>query len=307
MNLKRKPKENSSSALNRKTKGEKVVYSIFFAIFFLYALALLYPIYYLIINSLQDGWLYNELQTVGINPFSVPWPMHFENYLEAFKMSATSADGSEVGMIMMYVNSIWICGLNVGLSVFMCCVTGYVMSKYTFKARGFIYAVIIFTMTIPVVGTTGSMFKLVNDLNIYNTPFHVMLTHLGGLGFNFLVMYGFFSNVSWSYAEAVFLDGGGHFTAFFKVILPQAKACILTLCIVAFISAWNDYMGNLLFLPSFPTVSSGLYLITRDAARDNQVPLSFAALIVSVVPVVVVFACFSDTIMKNFSVGGLKG
>ena len=120
-------------------------------------------------------------------------------------------------------------------------------------------------------------------------------------------MYGFFSNISWSYAEAVFLDGGGHFTAFFKIMLPQAKACILTLCIVAFIGNWNDYMTSLLFLPSYPTVASGLYLITRDAARDNQVPLSFAALVVSVVPVVVVFACFSDTIMKNFSVGGLKG
>lgn len=303
--IKRKPKENS--ALNRKTKSEKILYSIFFVIFVIYSILLLYPIYYLIVNSLQDGWLYNELQSVGVNPFAVPWPMHFENYIEAFKMTATSADGREVGMLMLYFNSAWICGLTVGLSVFMCCVTGYVMSKYTFKARGFIYGVIIFTMTIPVVGSTGSMFKLVNDLNIYNTPIHVLVIHLGGLGFNFLVMYGFFSNISWSYAEAVFLDGGGHFTAFFKIMLPQAKACILTLCIVAFIGVWNDYMTSLLFLPSYPTVASGLYLITRDAARDNQVPLSFAALVVSVVPVVVVFACFSDTIMKNFSVGGLKG
>lgn len=302
-----KNKKENVSILNRKTKGEKIVYSIFFILFVLYALSLLYPIFYLIVNSFQDGFLYGDLKTGDLNPFALPEIWHFENYINAFNMSATSASGETIYLPMMYVNSIWICGLTVLLSVFMCCVTGYVMSKYTFKARGFIYGVIIFTMTIPIVGSSGSMFKLVNDLNIYNTPFHVLLIHLGGLGFNFLVMYGFFSNISWSYAEAVFIDGGGDFTVFFRIMLPQAKACILTLCIVAFITEWNDYTAPLLFLPDYPTVASGLYLITRDAARDNQVPQSFAALIISIIPIIIIFACFSDTIMKNFSVGGLKG
>ena len=300
-------KKGKISILDNKTKGEKIVYSIFFVFFIVYALALLYPIYYLLVNSLQDGFLYADLKSGDLNPFALPETLHFENYIKAFEMSATTASGSTIYLPMMYLNSLWICGLTVGLSIFMCCVTGYVMSKYTFKARGFIYGVIIFTMTIPIVGSSGSMFKLVNDLGIYNTPFHVLLIHLGGLGFNFLVMYGFFSNISWSYAEAVFIDGGDDFTVFFKIMLPQAKACILTLCIVAFITEWNDYTAPLLYLPSYPTVASGLYLITRDAARNNDVPRSFAALIISTIPILVIFACSSDIIMKNFSVGGLKG
>ena len=302
-----KSNKDGNGLLDRKTKGEKIVYSIFFVLFVIYAIALIYPIFYLAVNSFQDGFLYNDLKTGDLNPFAFPEKWEIMNYIESFKMSATTASGNTVFLPTMYLNSIWICGLTVGLSVFMCCVTGYVMSKYTFKARGFIYGVIIFTMTIPVVGTSGSMFKLCNDLNLYNTVFQVLLLHLGGLGFNFLVMYGFFTNISWSYAEAVFIDGGGDFTVFFKIMLPQAKPCILTLCIVAFIGEWNNYMTPLLYLPDFPTVASGLYLITKDAVRDNQVPRSFAALIISVIPVIVVFATFSDTIMKNFSVGGLKG
>lgn len=300
-------KRTKISILDHKTKGEKIVYSIFFVLFIVYSLALLYPIYYLLVNSLQDGFLYADLKSGDLNPFALPQTLHFENYIKAFEMSATTASGETVYLPMMYVNSFWVCGLTVGLSVFMCCVTGYVMSKYTFKARGFIYGVIIFTMTIPIVGTSGSMFKLVNDLGIYNTPFHVLLIHLGGLGFDFLVMYGFFSNISWSYAEAVFIDGGDDFTVFFKIMLPQASPCILTLCIVSFIREWNDYTAPLLYLPDYPTVASGLYLITRDAARNNDVPRSFAALIISTIPILTIFACFSDVIMKNFSVGGLKG
>ena len=244
-----KIKKSSGNALSRKTKGEKIVYTIFLVLFIIYALMLIYPIYYLIINSFQDGFIYNDLKTGDLNPFAFPEIWHFENYIESLSMSATSASGNTIYLPTMYFNSLWICGLTVGLSVFMCCVTGYVMSKYTFKARGFIYGVIIFTMTIPVVGSSGSMFKLCNDLNIYNTVFHVLLVHLGGLGFNFLVMYGFFSNISWSYAEAVYIDGGGDFTVFFKIMLPQAKACILTLCIVAFITEWNDYVAPLMYLP----------------------------------------------------------
>lgn len=308
MDKKVKIKKSKDNILNRKTTGEKIVFSIFFVLFVLYAVALLYPVFYLFVNSFEDGFIYNYNKTSGThNPFAFPETWHFENYFEAFKMYAKDSNNNPVYLPMMYVNSFWICGLTVFCQIFTCCCTGYVFSKYHFKARNFMYGVIIFTMTIPIVGASGSMFKLVNDLGTYNTPMHVLTVHLGGLGFNFLVMYGFFSNVSWSYAEAVFIDGGNDFTAFFKIMLPQAKASIMTLCIVAFISEWNDYMSNLMYLPDYPTIASGLYLITRDAVRDNTVPTSFAALIVSILPMIALFIGFSDVIMKNFSVGGLKG
>lgn len=64
--------------------------------------------------------------------------------------------------------------------------TGYALSKYKFKLGGMIYAIIIFSMTVPTTGTTGATFKLVNDiLNIYDTPLYVILKHLNGTGLNF--------------------------------------------------------------------------------------------------------------------------
>ena len=187
--------------------------------------------------------------------------------------------------------------------------TGYVIAKYEFKGRNVIYAIAIFCMTIPIIGTTSSMLKLVNSdfLPIYNTPFYVLLTSLGGFGFNFMVMHAFFKNVSWNYVEAVLIDGGGHYTAFFKVMLPQAHSSIVTLVILALIGSWNDYSTPMMFLPDYPTVASGIYTITKSNQRSDNMPKLFAGLVLSFIPVLILFSIFSDRIMKNFSIGGLKG
>ncbi len=301
-------KKDDASILTQRTKNEKILYSIVFVIFVLYAITLIYPIVYLFLNSFHDAYTYTDLRVNGnVNPFAPPEVWHWENYADAFKISIKNSMNEDIYLPQMFFNSIWYCGIHVGEQVLMSCFTGYALAKYNFKSKSVIYALVIFSMTIPVVGTTASMFKLVNDLNIVNTPMYVIITSLSGWGFNFMVMYGFFKNVSWSYAEAVFLDGGGHCTAFFKVMLPQASMSILTLCIVAFITCWNDYMTPMLYMPDFPTIASGLYSIQLTTRRTGRMPYYYAGLIMSIVPIIILFACFSDVIMKNFSVGGLKG
>ena len=209
----------------------------------------------------------------------------------------------------MFFNSMWYCFIGVSAGVLMSTFTGYVIAKYEFKGRNVIYAIAIFCMTIPIIGTTSSMLKLVNSdyLPIYNTPFYVLLTSLGGFGFNFMVMHAFFKNVSWNYVEAVLIDGGGHYTAFFKVMLPQAHSSIVTLVILALIGSWNDYSTPMMFLPDYPTVASGIYTITKSNQRSDNMPKLFAGLVLSFIPALILFSIVSDRIMKNFSIGGLKG
>ncbi len=300
--------KDEASILTKRTKGEKVVYGVAFVVFAIYSLALLYPLVYLLINSFQDPTVYlNNRVQGGHSPFELPSVWKLQNYADAMKLCFYDTLGKPIYLPAMFFNSLWYCGIAVGGQVLMSCFTGYIMSKYQFKGREIIYALAIFSMTIPVVGNTGALFKLVADLNIYNSPMFLISVALGGWGFNFMVMYGFFQNVSWSYAEAVFLDGGGHFSAFFKVMLPQAKMSIVTLVIVAFIQSWNNYLTPLLYLPDYPTIASGLYQLKLTAVRASNMPYYYAGLMLSAIPVVVLYGCFSDVIMKNFSVGGLKG
>ena len=301
-------KNDDASILTQRTASERVLYTIMFIIFVIYSISLLYPLFYLLINSFNDSLTYSRNISTGKNVFSFPEVWHFENYVTAMNgMKMVNSVGDPIYLPEMFFNSVWYCGITIFGGVFISSCTGYVIAKYRFKARNFIYALVIFSMTIPIVGTAGATFKLFRQLNLYDSPLYVVVCSLGGFGFNFLIMYGFFNSISWSYAEAVFIDGGGHFSVFFKIMLPQAKMPMLTLAIMAFIGAWNDYMTPLLYLPDFPTIASGLYRIQASFLRSGLRTAYFAGLMLSILPVIILFSCFSDVIMKNFTMGGLKG
>ena len=76
---------------------------------------------------------------------------------------------------------------------------------------------------------------------------------------------------------------------------------------VSVVQLWNDYMEPTLFLQSYPTLSSGLYIFQLEMTRGTDYPLLFAGLIISVIPVIVMFICFQNTMMESMSVGGIKG
>lgn len=294
--------KEESAVLYKRSKGEKVIYVIMFCIFFVYAVSLVFPFLWLLVNSFQNRIIYQINMSDG-NAFALPKKLEIANYIYAFK--ELSYNGSNI--FNMFFNSIWYTGIHIAGNVLMCSFTGYCLAKYNFKGKNIIHTVIIFSMTIPIVGTTGAAFKLMSDLHIYNTPFYVILTSLSGIGMNFLILYGFFRNISWSYAEAAFMDGASHFTVFFKIMLPMARPIILTLSIMSGITYWNEYMNVLLYLPDYPTIASGLFSVSRTLPRLGNTPAYFAALVISLLPVLVVFSLFSDVIMKNFTVGGLKG
>lgn len=292
-------KESVSPAVTGRSRGEKVIFAIVFVLFLLYAISLIYPFVWMFINSLKGSLEYS-----GGNSFAFPKKPLFFNYIKAFKLLNLD-DGTT--FFDMIFNSVWYTLVSSVLSVFMCSITGYCLSKFEFGARKYIYAVAIFCMTIPIVGSMGSYFKLIGELGLYDSPLYAVVTHLSSWGFNFLVMYGFFKNVSWSYAEATLVDGGGHFTVFFKIMLPLALGPIVTLFTVAAVGNWNDYMTMILYIPSYPTLASGLYSFQANAIREINYPVYFAGLLITLVPVLILFACCSDIMMSNMSVGGIKG
>ncbi len=298
-------KIKSKDVLTSRGMRERIVFIIAFILFAAYAISLITPILYLFINSFQSKLeYYNNLGEKG-NAFSLPTVWKWQNYITALNgMYATDSFGKKIMLHEMFFNSMWYVAGSVSLGILGCCFTGYALAKYDFVGKKVIYGIIIFTMTIPIIGSTGASFKLMTELGIYNTPF-MLVTAFGGFGFNFLILYGFFKNLSWSYAEAVFIDGGGHFTVLFKVMLPMTKAPVFTLAVMATISAWNDYNTALLYMPDYPTVASGLYRIKQTFTDDT--PAYFAGLMMSMIPVIILFSCCSGTIMKNFTMGGLKG
>lgn len=299
--LRRKMKKTESALLYKRAKGEKVVFILAFVLFALYTVAMVFPFVWLFYTSFKSSYNYFEdVEALQIMAFPTKW--NWSNYSEAF----TKLEYNNTNLAGMFFNSIWYTAVVVVEGVFFSACTGYCLSKYEFKARGLIYFIAIFSMTIPVVGTLPASFRLSAGLGILNTPLQPIVTCAGGFGFNFLIMYAFYKNMPWSYAEAVFIDGGNDFIAFFKIMLPMAKAPMVTLAIISAISCWNDYTSIILFMPSYPTVASGLYYVYLNLF-DDYPTIYYAALFLSMIPILVVFSIFSEQIMQNMSVGGLKG
>lgn len=280
---------------------QNILFGFVFVLFSLYALSMIASFAILLMYSLENPIEY-EIE-LG-QTFSLPKELVFDNYVFAF----SEMEYRKTTFFGMVFNSVWYTAIATLCPLFSNACVAYAVSKYDFKLKNVYYAVIIFAMTIPIMGTTGAMMQLFADLNLYNKgPLLNITTSFVPGGMSFLVLYAFFRNVSWEYAEAVLIDGGGHFTVFFKIMLPMAVPAVGALALVNGIAAWNSYQDVLLFNPDWPTVASGLYGLSRTLPRLGNTPAYYAALVISIIPLLTVFITFSDKVMANFTVGGLKG
>ncbi len=209
-------------------------------------------------------------------------------------------------MVGMFMNSAWYAvGMTVG-NAFVCSLTAYVLARYSFPGARAIYYGILMMMLLPIVGTGGAAYKLYHALGLLNSPFFV-ITNAGGLGSVFLFLEGFYRNVAGSYAEAAEIDGAGHWTIYFKIIFPQALPMIAALSVMQFVGYWNDYSTAMLYLKDFPTLSLGLYRYEQEQVRGANMPVYFAGVVITIIPVLVIFSIFQNSIMEKVSFGGLKG
>ena len=290
-------KIQETNVLTSRSRGDKILFAVVFALFALYAASLIFSVLWMVMTSLKGS-----AEDFG---FELPREWLFSNYADSFEM-LNAGDGTTTFFGMIF-NSLWYTVTVTSLGVIMPCITGYVISKYEFPLKKVIFSVAITSMMIPVVGNTAANMKLVGELKIYDTPLFAVVSSLGGFGGNFLVYYGFFKSVSWSYSEAAQIDGANAFTVFFKIMLPQAIPIMMTYAITNSIFNWNEYQTIILYLPSFPTLASGLFDYKAKADRLGNIPIYFAGLVISMIPTIILFSAFSNKVMTTLSLGGLKG
>lgn len=280
-----------------KSNKKSAVFVVVFILFVLYAISLIAPFLWAFMNTFKT-----EEEFINNRTY---WPkvMDWTNYIDAFKQ--LSANNSN--MLVMLFNSVWWSVGGTLLAVASSTMSAYVVAKYKFPGRQVIYSIAIFTMMLPIVGAMPSQYTVYGALGILDNP-GMLLTTMGGFGFNFFVLYGFFKSLPWDYVEAAFLDGAGHLTTMLQVMLPMAMPVMTSLGVVAFINIWNDYNTPIVFLESYPTLSSGLYLYQNATMQHSvDIPLLFAGVLMSILPALALFIKFQNSIMNMSFGGGLKG
>ncbi len=275
---------------------EKIVLIVIFCFFLFYAITILFPLVWAFISSLKTDDEYYE------KVFALPKEWLFSNYIAAFKEYRIG----NTNLFGMIGNSLWLTFAGTFVGIMVSSATAYIIAKYPFWGNKLIYRVAIFTMIIPIVGNLPAMYKLVMSAGL-NNPLGILALYAGGFGFNFIILHGFYRSVSWTYAEAGFIDGASDWTVYWRIILPQALPCILSISILSCIGNWNDYMTPFLYLKDSPTLALGIYQVEIVQEFRSNIPIYYCAIILSVIPILIVFCCFQNTIMENTVAGGLKG
>ncbi len=285
----------AKSAHVKKPVLDIVLMWVMFVIFIIYAITLLYPFLWCLLNSFktQTDFLYN------VNGLPQEWTLI--NWIDSFTLTIDNG----ITIPIMYLNSIFITFGCTFFSLFSCSATAYILSKFEFPGKSAMYTFAIVIMMIPTMGSMASMYRLYNNIHLINTYTGVFITAMGGFGSGFLILYAFFKNLSWSYAEAAQIDGAGHFHIYFRIMLPIAMPALISVGVLLAIGFWNDYFTIYMYAPEKATIAYGIQRISAQAGVN--MPQVFAAMMLSIVPVLIVFACFQKTIMQNTAIGGLKG
>ncbi len=269
-----------------------------FILFALYSATLLFAWGWVLIQSLKDPDIYIT------DKLNFPDPIYFKNYLDAF--SSFYDPASQTDMLGMIINSLWYTFGSMAIQIASSVCVAYCVARFKFPGRNLLYTVAIISMMIPIVGSMPSAYRIYDALGILDSPL-IILKNLNAFGWNFIVIHGFMKNIPWSYAEAAYIDGCGHFGVFTRVMLPQVVSPVSALCVMSFINLWNDYTTPLLYFPSYPTLVTGLYIYEDQMGRLMNYPTLFAGVIISVIPVVALFIAFQKQILEINVSGGLKG
>ena len=282
--------------LEKRTAPERAIFTVVFVLFTMLAISIVYPFCWLFINSLKTDFAFRQ------NSFALPERIIFANYYNAM---AYSLNGNTI--VNMFFNSfINLVGI-VSLGLFFSCCTAYVLSKYNFRGREFLFNLALIIMIVPTIGSTAVVYKMWNVLHIYDTYFSVFFMASSGFATGFLLLYATFKNVSWTYAEAAFIDGSSHFRVFFEIMLPQVMPTVISILIITSIGVWNDYYTPFMYLPTKPTIAVGLYEIQSNAVTKQEYTMFFALMLISVLPIAILFVIMQNTIMENVVSGGIKG
>ncbi len=304
-------KSNSAAKLagfpirNKSHRQDRVVLIIFCVIFALYSLILLFPFYWILLNSLKTKGEFAQ------STWSFPVSLVFSNYGQLFQLQRYKFD-----VFAMFRNSLILCLIVPTMSTISTTLAAYVMAKYKFKGRTILFFIYMIPMIVSIAGTTSSTLNLFRQLGFDNMPFvGIAFMSASGTGLGFLLIHAVFKSVSDTYMEAARIDGAGHFRTFFQIMLPHAMGIIGTNWVLGFIGTWNDYITPRIFLgQEYMTIATGLekiHILVTDVGEYadvfmNNYPLYFAAIIISIIPIVVLLLVFQKQIMKISLGGGIK-
>lgn len=214
-----------------------------------------------------------------------------------------------VNLLSSFGNTLLYAGVGGLFQTFVPLYMGYLCAKYKNDASKVIYAIVLFVIATPIVGNQPSVINLLRNLGLFDTIVGDFIRRSTFTNIHFLLFYAYFSSISDAYGESAEIDGANQLKIMFKIYIPLALPMFFTIYLLIFVAGWNDFTTPMLYLPSYPTVSYLLYYLTtvNSGSAFNYDVRRIAALMISAIPIIILFIIFNKKLMSNLNVGGIKG
>ncbi|GAA1551599.1 carbohydrate ABC transporter permease [Kribbella sancticallisti] len=252
------------------------------------------------------AWVLNvSLKTnqefLGTRPWSVADEFHLENYANAW----TNADvGAYFG------NSVVVSITSTVLGVVVSAFAAYPIARIPFRLNGAVLAVFLMGLMVPWMVTFIPLYLTLQDLGLLDTRIGLILVYATyNLPFNIFVLVGFLRSLPGELEEAAAVDGAGPTTTFVRVILPLLGPGLASVTIISFLSNWNEFFYALVLIhsPSKMTLPLGLFQLGQAADYGTNWVTLFAGMIITALPVLILFALLQKQVTKGLTAGALKG
>ena len=287
----------------------------------LYTAIMAFFIYWAVMTSLKT----NDDFVIGKNYLSIPktldgqslapWEWEWSNFatiVQFFDVENVFRNGRMIASIPFGTQALYTVMYAVGcafLSTLIPCIVSYATSKFNYKFNVILDGICIVTMIIPIVGSQVSMISLLNDLNLYDSFIGLYLMKCHYANMYYLMFSAIFKGVSKEYYEAAYIDGASEFSVMIRVAMPLVASSFGLIFLMFFIQFWNDYTTLMLYAPSHPTISYGLYRVMTDSpggTARGYTTVRMAGCVIIVIPVIAIFLIFRNKIMGNLTIGGVK-
>jgi len=258
------------------------------------SLAFAAPFLWVIVTSFKSP---QEYYTGGLFPGGA-W--HLDNYARAI---------THFDLLHFYRNSavMSVSAVAIGLVLSMMC--AYALFRLRFRFRNVMFISLVVLMMLPPQLTLISQFLLFDKTHILNTPLALILPYtLGVLPLGVFILRGFYKELPIDLDHAARMDGATDMQIIFLVLLPLSLPVLATACILTFIQSWNEFLLASIFVHrDWSTLPVAIATINTVAISDGNQPMKFAAVVLSFLPLLVVFLFMQRYFIRGLASGGLKG
>ena len=278
-----------------KAKMVHVERAVIYALLIILIVICIVPFVMMIVNATRSAAQIN-------NGFTLIPSTHFIENLNSIKEKAN------VDLWNGLKNSAIIAFSATALTAYFSTLTAFGFEFYEFKGKNFLFAAILLMMMVPAqLGMLG-FYTVSVKLRMLNTFYPLIFPSIANIFGVFFIRQYMASVIHRSLIEAARIDGASEITIFHKIIFPLTVPATATITIMGFIGIWNNYLGPLMILQTNDKKTIPLMIGALKGARvaQNNFGALYAAIAVSIIPIIVIFVVFSKFIISGISAGGVK-